>query len=163
MEMNSKSETFSYRMPCCSPYSDIRPTSHQRSETLRKMGCQTSCVRFQCGSIEFIQTISKTLKNDCRTRWVVLASQIDQNDCTMSILKITHQFLHFSFVRLWMWWLKQSCFKCLCIFQFRSNLWCCFDLQTHFSNSFSYVSDSERQSFINNHEPHRSLIFRNLN
>ena len=108
MEMKQKSETLSYRMPCYPPYSNIRSTSHQRNETLRKMGRQTSCVRFQCGSIEFIQTISKTLKNDCRTRWVVLASQIDQNDCTMSILKITHQFLHFSFVRLWMWWVVET-------------------------------------------------------
>ena len=31
-----------------------------------------------------------------------------------------------------------------------------------FSNSLFHVSDSERQSFINNHEPHRSLIFRNF-
>ena len=71
MEMNSKSETFSYRMPCCPSYSDIRSTSHQRSETLRKMGRQTSCVRFQCGSIAFIhnhhQNSSRTTVG--RTEW----------------------------------------------------------------------------------------------
>ena len=81
-----------------------------------RIGYQNHCVCHLCGSIEFTHNLTKNLETVCRTRWMVLASQINENDCPISILKITQQFLHFSFVCLWMWWLKQSCIKCLCIF-----------------------------------------------
>ena len=66
MEINSKSGTLSYRMPCCPPYSDIRSTSHQRSKTLRKMGCQNRWESDLCRSNGFVNTHTTNPKDPLR-------------------------------------------------------------------------------------------------
>ena len=62
----TKNETLLYRMPCCPPYSDIRPTSHQRNETLRKMGCQNRWESDLCRSNGFVNTHTTNPKDPLR-------------------------------------------------------------------------------------------------
>ena len=66
MEMNSKSGTLANWVSCCPPYFDIRSTSHQRNETLRKMGCQNRWESDLCRSIGFVNTHTTNPKDPLR-------------------------------------------------------------------------------------------------